>query len=129
MRFFHLLAAASLLVTVQAHAAPTSPEQHGLFDGGSFPPSASGLATQAALSAYAPLSGAEFSGAVTLEKESTVQSGLVFWSRTYNALPVGVATNAVWKCDDCFIGSGSKGILVIWNGTTWTGVSGEAVSH
>ncbi len=32
-------------------------------------------------------------------------------------------------CSDCYIGSGSKGILVLYNGTAWVGLSGEAVSH
>ncbi|GAB6966330.1 hypothetical protein JCM25156A_03670 [Komagataeibacter kakiaceti JCM 25156] len=103
MRFFHLLAAASLLATVQAHAAPTSPEQHGLFDGGNFPPEAGGIATQADLSAYAPP------------------------SFTYAELPA--SSDQVIRCTDCYIGSGSKGVLVLWNGSAWTGVSGEAVSH
>ncbi|RBM05920.1 hypothetical protein [Novacetimonas cocois] len=103
MRFSHLLAAASLFVTVQAHAAPTSPEQHGLFDGGAFPPSASGLATRSDLAAYAPP------------------------SSTYANLPA--SSTQVIRCTDCYIGSGSRGVLVLWNGSAWTGVSGEAVSH
>lgn len=103
MRFFHILASAILLSASQAHAAPTQPEQHGLFDGGHFPPSASGLATKADVEAYAPP------------------------SSTYADLPA--SGPQIIRCTDCYIGSGSKGILVIWNGSAWVGVSGEAVSH
>lgn len=97
MRFSYLLAAASLLVTVQAHAAPTFPMDHGLFDFGAQTPGAQGIGV--------PL------------------------STTYATLPASGQIGVPSFCSDCRIGTGSVGVLVLWNGSAWTGVSGEAVSH
>lgn len=49
---------------------------------------------------------------------------------TYSSLPTPPSGYLrLAACSDCYIGSGDKGIIVLYNGTSWVGVSGEAISH
>lgn len=48
---------------------------------------------------------------------------------TFANLPSSPPAGTEHYCSDCYIGSGSKGVNVLYNGTAWTSTSGAAVSH
>ncbi|RUT26093.1 hypothetical protein C0V97_07890 [Asaia sp. W19] len=48
---------------------------------------------------------------------------------TFASLPSSPPAGTEHYCSDCYIGSGAKGVNVLYNGTAWTGVSGAAISH
>ncbi|WP_225199340.1 hypothetical protein [Gluconobacter oxydans] len=52
MRRLSYLALSAALIVAPALAVPTSPSDHGLFDGGAFPPEASGFVTHVDLASY-----------------------------------------------------------------------------
>lgn len=48
---------------------------------------------------------------------------------TFASLPPSPPAGTEHYCSDCYIGSGSKGVNVLYNGSAWTGTSGAAISH
>lgn len=47
---------------------------------------------------------------------------------TFDALTTSPTTGSIHICSDCMI-NGHRFVAVMWNGTAWTGLSGEEVTH
>ncbi|MFT8365850.1 MAG: hypothetical protein ABF812_08660 [Gluconobacter cerinus] len=106
MRRLSLLAFAAIcsVAAASAQTVPTKPSDHGMFDGGKFPPQAEGLATN-------PLP-----------------------SASYASLPNSAPLGFQYFCTNCYSSARSSssaqtGIVVTWNGASWTDAVGNQVEH
>jgi len=70
------------------------------------------------------------SGVMTAQSGVVVSGGVVQEANfTYASLPGNVSAGSHVFCSNCYIGSGSKGVIALYNGGSWTGMSGEALRH